>query len=125
MPEPKLCAAATLFVVQDVTKSVAHYSEVLRFKVGFVYGDPIFYGGVERDEVTIHLQAAHATERHVGQGAINIFVTEVDALYEELKACGARLLNLPQDRAYGMRDFDLDDLDGNRLTFGMSLNGKS
>ena len=69
--------------------------------------------------MTIHLQAAHATRRHVGQGAINIFVTEVDALYEELKARGARLLNVPQNRAYGMRDFDLDDHDGNRLTFGM------
>lgn len=122
-PGPKLCAAATLFVVEDVLKSVAHYSEVLGFKIAFTYGEPTFYAGVERDEVTIHLQAARATKRQVGQGAVNIFVTAVDALHDELKRRGARLLNDPQDRDYGMRDFDLDDLDGNRLTFGMGIKG--
>src|SRR5260370_523860 len=65
----KRCGAATLFVVQDVLASVAHYRDVL----GFTYGDPTFYAGVKRDEVTIHLQAAHATKRQVGQGAMNIF----------------------------------------------------
>jgi uncharacterized glyoxalase superfamily protein PhnB len=117
----KLCGAATLFVVKDVLISVAHYRDVLGFTVGFTYGEPTFYAGVERDDVTIHLQAVHATKRQVGQGAVNIFVTEVDALYDELKARGARVLNAPKDYPYGMRDFDLDDLDGNRLTFGMGI----
>ena len=120
---PKLCGAATLFVVQDLLKSVAHYRDVLGFKVEFTYGEPEFYAGVERDEVTIHLQAAHETKRHVGQGAVNVFVTAVDALYEELKSRGARVLNAPKDYAYGMRDFDVDDLDGNRLTFGTGTEG--
>jgi uncharacterized glyoxalase superfamily protein PhnB len=121
MPSVKstLCGAATLFVVQDVLKSVAHCSDVLGFKIEFTYGEPTFYAGVERDDVTIHLPAARQTKRQVGQGAINVFVTEVDAIYEELKSRGARVLNEPKDRPYGMRDFDIDDLDGNRLTFGM------
>jgi uncharacterized glyoxalase superfamily protein PhnB len=117
--KPKFVGAATLFVVQDVLASVAHYRDVLGFKVEFTYGEPTFYAGVERDNLLIHLQAARETKRHVGQGAANVFVTEVDALHEELKARGARILKPPQDYAYGMRDFDLDDLDGNRLTFGM------
>jgi hypothetical protein len=29
------------------------------------------------------------------------------------------VLKPPQDYAYGMRDFDVADLDGNQLTFGM------
>jgi hypothetical protein len=37
------------------------------------------------------------------------------------KARGARVLNAPKDYPYGLRDFDLDDLDGNRLTFGMGI----
>jgi uncharacterized glyoxalase superfamily protein PhnB len=48
-----------------------------------------------------------------------VFVTEVDALYEELKAKGANTLKPPQDYPYGMRDFDVIDLDGNHLCFGM------
>jgi len=43
----------------------------------------------------------------------------VDYLYEELKSRGAKTLNKPKDYAYGMRDFDINDLDGNQLCFGM------
>lgn len=120
-PAPRLCAAATLFVVHDVLKAVAHYRDVLGFKVRFTYGDPVFYGGVERGDVTIHFQAAHETQRRPGQGAVNVFVTEVDALHDELKSSGAMILQPPGDRPYGMRDFDVDDPDGNRLTFGMGI----
>jgi hypothetical protein len=55
-------------------------------------------------------------KRQPGQGAVNVFVIDVDALYQELKSCGARVLNEPKD---GMRDFDINDLDGNQLCFGM------
>jgi uncharacterized glyoxalase superfamily protein PhnB len=119
--KPALVGAATLFVVQDALAGVAHYCDVLGFKLIFLYGEPTFYAGVERDQVLIHLQAARQTKRQAGQGAVNIFVTEVDALHGELKARSAHLLNAPKDYPYGMRDFDLDDLDGNRLTFGMAL----
>jgi hypothetical protein len=33
--------AATLFVVQDVLRSVEHYRDVLGFRVEFTYGDPM------------------------------------------------------------------------------------
>jgi uncharacterized glyoxalase superfamily protein PhnB len=46
-------------------------------------------------------------------------VTDVDALYQELKSRGANTLNEPKDYPYGMRDFDVTDLDGNQLCFGM------
>jgi uncharacterized glyoxalase superfamily protein PhnB len=114
-----LCGAATVFVVQDVLRSVEHYRNVLGFKVEFTYGQPTFYAGVERDNVDIHLQAANQTKRQPGQGAVNVFVTDVDALYQELKSRGARVLNEPKDYSYGMRDFDVNDLDGNHLCFGM------
>ena len=122
MTEPStvsLCGAATVFVVQDVLRSVEHYRDVLGFRTEFTYGQPTFYAGVERGAVVIHLQAASETKRQPGQGAVNIFVTDVDALYQELKSRGAKTLNEPKDYAYGMRDFDINDLDGNHLCFGM------
>lgn len=118
---PLFRSAATLFVVRDVLASVAYYRDVLGFDVAFTYGEPVFYGGVERGDVLIHLQAASDTTRQCGQGAINIFVTEVDALYESVKARGANLLIAPGDRPYGLRDFSLNDPDGNRLTFGEEI----
>ena len=48
-----------------------------------------------------------------------MFVRDVDAVYAELAARGARIVKPPQNYDYGMRDFDLIDLDGNQLTFGM------
>jgi uncharacterized glyoxalase superfamily protein PhnB len=122
MTEPStvsLCGAATVFVVQDVLRSVEHYRDVLGFRTEFTCGQPTFYAGVERGAVVIHLQAASETKRQPGQGAVNIFVTDVDALYQELKSRGATTLNEPKDYAYGMRDFDINDLDGNHLCFGM------
>lgn len=93
-----LCGAATVLVVQDVLRSVAHYRDVLGFHTEFTYGEPTFYAGVERDAVLIHLQAADKTKRQPGHGAVNVFVTDVDALYQELKSRGARLLNEPKPR---------------------------
>jgi hypothetical protein len=58
-------------------------------------------------EFSIHLQAASETKRQPGDGALNVFVTDVDALYQELKSRGARTLNEPKDYPYGMRDFNV------------------
>jgi uncharacterized glyoxalase superfamily protein PhnB len=40
-------------------------------------------------------------------------------VYAELAARGAKVIKPPQNYDYGMRDFDVIDLDGNQLTFGM------
>ena len=61
----------------------------------------------------------------MGQGGLNVFVADVDALYEELKSRGARTLNEPKDYPYGMRGFDVTDLDGNHLCFGMESTSTS
>jgi uncharacterized glyoxalase superfamily protein PhnB len=114
-----LTASAPVFVVQDVPQSLAHYRDVLGFRVEFTYGEPTFYAGVERDRVLIHLQAARESKRAPGHSALYVFVTGLDALYEELEGRGARVGDPPKDYPYGMRDFDLRDLDGNQLSFGM------
>jgi uncharacterized glyoxalase superfamily protein PhnB len=118
-PRVALQAAATVFVVKDVGKSVAHYQDVLGFDVEFTYGSRASYAGVERGGVLIHLQAAADSERQPGQAAVYIFVTDVDALYEELRSREARILVEPKNYPYGMRDFEITDLDGNQLSFGM------
>ena len=110
--------AASVLVVQDVARSVEHYRDVLGFRVEFTYGDPAIYAGVVRDNVLIHLQAARETKRQPGHSSIDIFVTDVDTLHAELAARGARTRSAPQDYDYGMRDFAVEDLDGNHLAFG-------
>ncbi|MBM3572889.1 MAG: VOC family protein [Alphaproteobacteria bacterium] len=114
-----LTGAAAIFAVEDVARSAEFYRDALGFRIVFKYGQPEFYAGVERDDVVIHLQASGPHKRQVGQGALYAYCRDVDALHREFKARGARNLQEPQDYGYGMRDFALVDLDGNRLCFGM------
>ena len=67
----------------------------------------------------IHLSGPAATnKRQVGQGGIYIFCGDCDAYYEEVIAKGARAQAPPQDYPYGMRDFVLEDPDGNLIGIG-------
>jgi catechol 2,3-dioxygenase-like lactoylglutathione lyase family enzyme len=77
-----------VFVVSDIAKSVEHYRDALGFTVTFQYGQPIFYACLCRDEVSLHLLAAHETKRLARNGGICIFVNDVDSVHAEL--CHAR-----------------------------------
>jgi catechol 2,3-dioxygenase-like lactoylglutathione lyase family enzyme len=116
-----LQAAAPVFVVEDVMRSVDYFRNALGFRIEFTHGEPASYAGVERDNVTVHLQAARDSKRKVGHSAVYVFVADVDELHRELQSRGARIANGPRDYPYGMRDFDVHDLDGNALCFGMEL----
>ena len=109
---PMMVAAAT------VAKSIEHYEDALGFRVTFQYGQPTFYACLCRDEVTLHLLAAHETKQLPGNGGICVFVRDVEGLHTEFVERGARVIKPPRDYDYGMRDFDVVDLDGNHLTFG-------
>jgi catechol 2,3-dioxygenase-like lactoylglutathione lyase family enzyme len=117
---PMMTGAATVFVVNDIAKSVEHYRDALGFAVTFQYGDPTFYACLCRDEVALHLLAAHETKRLPGNGGLCVFVRDVDGVHAELAARGARVIKPPQNYDYGMRDFDVVDLDGNHISFGMA-----
>jgi catechol 2,3-dioxygenase-like lactoylglutathione lyase family enzyme len=117
--EKMLAGSATIFTVRDVAASIAHYRDILGFDVTFEYGKPTFYACLCRDEVALHLIDASRTERLPGNGAICIFVNDVDKLYNDLRERKARVVKEPQTYPYGMRDFDVLDPDGNQLVFGM------
>jgi catechol 2,3-dioxygenase-like lactoylglutathione lyase family enzyme len=92
MADPMMVGAATVFVVSDIEKSVKHYRDVLGFTVTFQYGNPTFYVCLCRDEVALHLLAAHETKRLPGNGGICVFVRDVDGVHAELAARGASVI---------------------------------
>src|SRR6476661_962741 len=116
---PMMVGSATVFVVRDITRSIEHYRDALGFSVTFQYGNPTFYACLCREEVALHLLAAHETKRLPGNGGICVFVKDVDRVHADLTSRGANVIKAPQNYDYGMRDFDVVDLDGNHLTFGM------
>lgn len=47
-----------------------------------------------------------------------VIVTDIDALYEKVKAAGGRIAIEIQDQPYGSRDFSCRDLEGRLWNFG-------
>ena len=111
--------STTVLTVSDIAASLAYYRDKLGFDIAFEYGNPTSYAGVCSGKVTLHLIAASRTPRQPGHGAIALDVDEVDALHADLVRRGARVLKAPANHDYGLRTFDVADLDGNMLFFGM------
>jgi len=96
----------------DVAAGVTYYQRVLGFKINYAQDD---LGVMDRDDVTILLIAR--SDRHTGIGSCEAYVRDADALYAELAARGANLQGEPVSRPWGLRDFRVLDLEGNRITF--------
>lgn len=112
--------STTVMTVDDVMKSLAYYRDKLGFDLDFEYGQPTFCAGLCSGNVSIHLVAAAETQprRQPGSGGVVIFVDDVDAVHADLAKRGATITVPLGDRDYGLRDFNVADLDGNMLVFG-------
>lgn len=122
---PALNKSAVVFVVKDVPESAAYFRDALGFEIEFFYGEPTDYAGVSRDNVAVHLEAATNSGRQVGQTGLNVFLDDVDALYQELLGRKARIVKPPHNRPWGMRNCVVVDLDGNYVCFGTPVRGES
>jgi len=112
----KTYASATTFHVSDLALSLRYFTEILGFTQSFCFGD---YAGVEYEKIRIHLSGPKSTNKKaVGQGSIYIFCDGVDAYHIEVKSKGAKIQEDPKDHVYGMRDFIIEDPDGNLIGIG-------
>jgi len=115
---------------RDVKRATEYYRDVLGFEIQSVFGGvgdegPV-YGIVQREGLSLHLQIRRrelAAERESIESDVYLYVADADKLHDELTARGASVLREPQDEEYGLRDFAVEDLDGNRLVFGAPLSG--
>lgn len=100
----------------NVPAAVTYYCEVLGFRINYQQHD---LGVMDRDAITILLIAR--TEQHKGIGSFEVYVANADALYAELLAKGAKILGPPVSHPWGLRDFRVIDLEGNRITFAQTF----
>jgi predicted enzyme related to lactoylglutathione lyase len=112
---------------RDVKRAVSYYTEVLGFECRSFYEGGGDEGGVyallQREGAGLHVQIRRRPLFPEGRNRIEadlyFYVPDADALHAELKARGARILRPVEDGPnYGMRDFVVEDLDGNRILFG-------
>ena len=120
--------------VRDLGAAVTFYTERLGFT--FAFGDragaPLLdgrgapgYAGVRRDGVEIHLQWQDDEEFRkgaVGPALLRVMVADLDALFDEYAAMGVfHDRTRMRETAWGTREFNLRDPDGNGLTFYRDL----
>ena len=124
----KIGGTAPVLLARDVAHTVAYYCVVLGFKVEFTQNEQ--YIGVFRDGVHVHIADANGIEPRSNRIAwseklepadVNFFVSNVDALHDELIKNGAKIERAPIDRSYGVRDFELYDCNGYLLRFNQIL----
>jgi uncharacterized glyoxalase superfamily protein PhnB len=108
--------------VTDMRRALSFFEGHLGFGCTFKVHDDLHpeipYAIVERDQVEIHLQLS---DKAAGLSACYITVEDAGALYAEFQKAGVKVTRAIEDSSYGMRDFNIADLDGNSLGFGQPI----
>jgi uncharacterized glyoxalase superfamily protein PhnB len=126
VPRPILSSTEAQLFVADIRASCDFYAEKLGFTVGFVYGDPPFYGQVTRDHARLNLRvvggpvfAGDIREReHLLSASLTVASKdEIKQLFLTYQAAGVRFHQTLKKEPWGSRTFIVQDPDGNLILF--------
>ena len=106
--------------VRNLSAAIAFYVEKLGFNLGFTWGEPETFAGVNLGKVQMFLGEGTPTPNPTISTAY-FRIGDADALYEFHRANGVEVAAEIGDRAYGLRDYAVKDLDGYLLVFGHSI----
>jgi catechol 2,3-dioxygenase-like lactoylglutathione lyase family enzyme len=104
--------------VSDVTAAADFYTKKLGFRLGFTWGDPPTMAGVNLGRVQMFLEQGPPNPKGC---SVYFVVGNADELYEFQRANGVEIVEPPQDKPYGLRDYMVRDLHGYHLGFGHHL----
>ena len=114
--------SASVLPVDNALETAKFYRDKLGFEIAFAWGEPPHYAIVTRDEsVGIHFSEREDTSIKMQPCNVYIFVEDVGAVYEEYKSKGLEIFAPPEDQDHGMREFEVQDMNGHFLTFGQEL----
>jgi uncharacterized glyoxalase superfamily protein PhnB len=99
--------------VEDVERAQHYYRDTLGFEIGWLYPDKEI-GAVSRGESVIFFRR---TKPPFAPAVHWVFAEDVDASYAELTSSGANIVDPLEKKPWGLRQFTVDDLDGNRFYF--------
>jgi len=126
-PAPPILAVSPVLLVRDVVKAADYFETALGFRVPRMWGDPPHFCIARRDALEIMLNQVRPNDPIHPNAALNgrfdvyFTVSDADALHAEFRANGADIVCAPGDHDYGMREFQVRDLDGHLLAFGQII----
>ena len=89
---------------------------MLGFSINYQQRD---IGVMDRDGTRLLL--IERTSHHTGIGSCSFYVLDADALHAELSASGANVQGEPMSYPWGLREFKVLDIEGNRLSFAQTF----
>ena len=111
--------AVPVMHVADIDSAVTYYTTVLGFTEDFRWKD---YAGVSiNGAARMHLNGFGTAPDRNGKGQVYFMVPNADEMYTGMVQRGAVIDHHIVDNPYGMRDFSVLDMDGNRYTFGTEI----
>ena len=122
MEKSVLKSIAPQLVVPDVVATAEYYRDVFGFKILSYWAEPPVYSIVARGGVEIHFgksESAGPSNSVVRSEAFDLYiwVTDVQAMFDELAASGAEILEGPVKRIYESTEVVVKDCNGFVLTF--------
>ena len=101
--------SAIVFPVQNLAETVKYYVDNLDFQITFEWGNPTDYVvGKLGNNTAIHFTQNNQPVKF--DTSLYVFVHDVDAVHEILKKRNLNIGNPIGNREYGMRDFDIYDI---------------
>jgi catechol 2,3-dioxygenase-like lactoylglutathione lyase family enzyme len=120
--------AATYLPVRDVVATATYYRDVLGFRCEYEAGTPPEFAIYVRGAATLMLRrvATRVVPSEAQGGTWDVFcwVTDLDALFQELRGKDATVVYPPTLQPYGVREFAIRDCDGHVLGFGETPPGR-
>ncbi|NQZ69643.1 MAG: VOC family protein [Lentisphaeria bacterium] len=125
--KPDFKFVTPILCVNNVADSLKHYEDILGFKIEWAWSEEGFGTGlptfacVVRGDISYFL--AEQSQGTPGAWS-SLFLDnrdDLDAIYNEYQASGAKILEAPEDKSWGMREMLVEDIDGNKFRIGCSL----
>jgi uncharacterized glyoxalase superfamily protein PhnB len=128
MTTARLTSSAPVLLVKDAVQAAAHWREKLGFTDQEMYGHPPDFCMVRRDGLTVMLaQVGPGVEIRPHWTVVEkmwsayFWVDDAEALYNELIERGATIDWTLGVKAYGVKEFGIQDIDGHDIAFGQIL----
>ncbi|AOF90107.1 glyoxalase-like domain protein [Sinorhizobium sp. RAC02] len=123
---PALSGAEPVLYVRDFATALAFFTEKLGFAVDFAYGEPPFYGVVERDHARLCLRQVtepvfvgdiRAREELLSASITLDSAAAIKQLFLDYQAAGVAFHATLKTQPWGTRTFIVLDPDGNLILF--------
>jgi uncharacterized glyoxalase superfamily protein PhnB len=125
MSRPQFLKTTVILPVDDIYVATQWYEQVLGLKTRYIHGsgkrgeseDFANYAIMSRDQIEVHfiLDEAGPVWTRSGTGHLSLTVSNVDALYADVKSRGTSIARQLQQENWPARGFDLIDPCGNSV----------